>query len=255
MKIKLSAVALLALASTAAAHVTVDFADKPLPPNSNVHDRPTVSNGVTFSNSYYAPWDSWSGFAISNVNAPTTPGYGNQYAAITGTDVSGGGTYAVAYGSGSIDLPAGERPASVRLTNTAYAGLSMRDGDAFAKKFGGATGNDPDYFTVTLTGYASPAASGATTGAATFYLADFRPADNSADYIVTDWATLDLTPLGDARSIRFSLASSDVGQFGMNTPAYFALDNLVLVPEPTSLAAVVGLAIVSLRRRRGSFGR
>jgi hypothetical protein len=33
-----------------------------------------------------------------------------------------------------------------------YAALSMRDGDGFAKQFGGASGDDPDYFLLTITG-------------------------------------------------------------------------------------------------------
>lgn len=254
-KIILSASIALLIASAASATVTVDFADKPLATNSNVHNAPTVSRGATFSNSYSATYDSWRGFAISNVNDTTTPGYGNQYAAITGTDVSGTGTYAVGYDGGSITLPGGERPTSVRLTNTTYTDLTIRNGDPFSKKYGGASGNDADYLSVTFTGYSGAAATGVTTGATTFFLADFRFADNTQDYIVENWATLDLTPLGDAKSIGFSFASSDAGQFGINTPVYFALDNLELVPEPATLAALAGAATIGLRRRhRGSRG-
>jgi hypothetical protein len=32
------------------------------------------------------------------------------------------------------------------FTNTTYAALSMLSGDSFAKKFGGASGDDPDWF-------------------------------------------------------------------------------------------------------------
>ena len=51
--------------------------------------------------------------------------------------------------------------------------------------------------------------------------------------------------------IRFTMSSSDNGMFGMNTPAYFAMDNLV-VPEPSSLTlgALAGLTL--LRRRRAT---
>ena len=122
----------------------------------------------------------------------------------------------------------------------------MLNGDQFAKQFGGPTGDDPDFFSVTLTGVDG---GGAETGAVTFFLADYRFADNSLDYVVNDWQKVDLTPLGAARSIGLSFASSDVGQFGINTPTYVALDDLTLVPEPASLAllAVGGLL---LRRRR-----
>jgi len=61
-----------------------------------------------------------------------------------------------------------------------------------------------------------------------FYLADFRNADNSKDYILNTWKWLNLTPLGLVDSLEFILSSSDNGAFGMNTPAFFALDNLTI---------------------------
>src|SRR5207249_4062813 len=118
----------------------------------------------------------------------------------------------------------GTRPLSARIANTTYAALSMLNGDSFAKKFGGASGNDPDYFLLTITGLDSQQHS---TGSVDFYLADYRFANNAQDYIVSDWTTVDLSSLGlDTQTLSFGLTSSDVGDYGMNTPAYFALDNL-----------------------------
>ena len=70
-----------------------------------------------------------------------------------------------------------------------------------------------------------------------FYLADFRFADNSQDYIVNDWRYVDFSPLGSVDEIRFSMSSSDNDAFGPLTPTYFAMDNFLAVPEPSSLAA------------------
>lgn len=239
----------LAFARMSSANVTVDFADRPLPANSFANPPGGfVSNGAFFVNdaANFGP-----SVTLSNVNDTTTPGFENQYAAITGTGtgVGGGGTYAVAFDAAYVDLPSGTTPDSVRLTNTTYAALSMRDGDSFAKKFGGASGLDPDFFKVTFTGYANTGATGATTGASTFYLADFRGAGTASDYIVTNWSTLDLTPLGNARSIGLSFASSDVGDFGINTPTYVAIDDLTLVPEPTTLTMCLASLLVARRRR------
>ena len=69
----------------------------------------------------------------------------------------------------------GRRFESLMVTNTTYAALSMRDGDSFAKKFGGPSGNDPDYFRLTITGKDS---GGSTIGSVEFYLADYRFADS-----------------------------------------------------------------------------
>lgn len=189
----------------------------------------------------------FSGFAYSKATDTTTPGYLNQYAAITGGGAGGSSTYAVGYDSatiqygGLLDLTG----TGASITNTTYAALSMEDGDFFAKQFGGASGNDPDWFEVTITGYAA----GIATGSVVFALADFRFADNSLDYIVKDWTYVDFSPLGTVDEIRFSFDSSDKSGGFLNTPAYLAIDN-VPVPEPTTaLAAVAGLALAARRRR------
>ncbi|MCW5623505.1 MAG: DUF4465 domain-containing protein [Burkholderiales bacterium] len=128
----------------------------------------------------------------------------------------------------------------------------MLNGDFFAKAFGGASGDDPDWFALTITGHD---AAGDATGTVDFHLADYRFADNSLDYVVTDWTLVDLSALGTVSSLTFSLSSSDVGDFGMNTPAYFALDNLSVaaVPEPSTWWMMgLGLAALGFAARRRS---
>lgn len=241
---------------------TVDFNDLSLPVqgfyNGDTNANGWVSNGVTFGNTLidFGTFTFWNGFSYSNVNNTITPGFTNQYAAITGADATTGagdsGIYAVAF-SGSedfINLPTGQTPVSVDLTNTTYAFLSMLSGDDFAKAFGGVSGDDPDFFDVTLTGYDADGALGNITGSTTFRLADYTFTDNSQDYIIDAWNTVSLTGLGNAKSIGLSWASSDFGNNGINTPLYVALDNLVLVPEPNALAALAAVGFFAARRRR-----
>ena len=105
----------------------------------------------------------------------------------------------------------------IYVTNTTYAHNSMRDGDQFSKKF---TNADQDYYKrLTLV-------HGTDVDSVGFFLADFTHSDSTQDYILNDWQYIDLTPLGFVDSIKFSLYSSDNGTFGMNTPAFFALDNI-----------------------------
>jgi len=157
-----------------------------------------------------------------------------------------------------MDLPTGYRADSLRVSNTTFSALSVLNGDAFAKQFGGPTGNDPDFFKVTFTGRSLPGGNGSTTGSVDFYLADYRFDDNSQDFIVDTWELLDLTSLSDARSIELSFDSSDSiiidGVRYLNTPAYVAIDNLELtaVPEPSSIIAMAGMGIAAIRRRRSS---
>lgn len=241
---------LLATAAAFAAAGTATFDDLALAPNSYENgshlNGSFVSGGVTFLNDYNATYDFSTGFSYSNVNNPTTPGYANQFAAITGT-AHDGTNYGVGYDESTFRLSADTTISGLYITNTTYAALSMQNGDSFAKKFGGASGNDADFFSVVATGYAG----GVATGAAEFYLGDYRAADNAQDYIVRDWRWFDLSGLGAATEVRFSYRSSDVGSFGINTPVYFALDGVQTqaVPEPASMAALA-LGVAAFVRRR-----
>ncbi len=240
--------------AAAATPLVVDFSDLTLAPDSFFNGGPTtntdgwVSQEVSFGNSFNSSFGGfWNGFAYSNVNNTTTGDFTNQYAAITGTAFAGS-IYAVGYrGSRAfIDLPAGMLPTSVRLTNTTYAARDMETGSPFSKQFG-----PDDFFTVTFTGYDQVGATGNSTGSTTFYLADFLDGNS---LIVSTWELLDLTPLGSPASIGLTWASSDVGDFGINTPTYVALDALTLapVPEPGTwalAAAAAAVAAARLRRR------
>ena len=207
-----------------------------------------VSGGLSFNNAYNSAYGGyWSNFAYSKVQNDTTAGSGNQYAAYAGNALSGS-SYGVSYGSNAtITLPSSDRISGMYVTNTTYAALSMLNGDQFGKKF-----DVGDFFILTATGYAG----GVATGSASFALADYRSATPSARYIVKNWSWFDLSGLGAATQIKFSYASSDVGQYGINTPTYFALDNVgtlptQAVPEPMTFAALgFGLAVVA-RRRKG----
>ena len=188
-----------------------------------------TSNGAHFVNVYSTEYSSWSGFAYSSKTDTTTPGFDNQYSAIPGAGAGGSAVYAVGVmGMGgapaSVTFDLATEVVSVAVTNTTYAYLSMRDGDAFAKKFGGADGSEPDWLKLTITGVHDDD----TTATVEVYLADFR-GEAATDGLVSTWTVVDLAPLGVVSALGFSLASSDVGEYGMNTPGYFALDDLVLV--------------------------
>src|SRR5262245_175379 len=221
MRLWTALLALALLTAPARGQVVADLEDLPLSgPNTFYNGADGAggftSRGARFNNSYNATFGAWEGWAYSNVVNTTTPGFTNQYAAynLPGGGGDGSPQYAVAFaGVPAIDLPANTRPQAVRITNTTYAALSMRDGDAFAKKFGGPTGNDPDFFRLTVEGRD---AAGALLGSLDFYLADYRFSNNSLDYIVSQWTTVDLTGLpAGTRRLTFALTSSDNGQFGM----------------------------------------
>lgn len=96
------------------------------------------------------------------------------------------------------------------INNTAYDVNSMTQGDGYAKKF-----TAEDWFKLTIT-------------------ASLNGADVNAQVVVelaaegkyiNEWTYVDLSALGEVDAIKFALSSSDTGESGMNTPAYFAMDN------------------------------
>lgn len=96
------------------------------------------------------------------------------------------------------------------INNTAYDVNSMTQGDGYAKKF-----TAEDWFKLTIT-------------------ASLNGADVNAQVVVelaaegkyiNEWTYVDLSALGEVDAIKFALSSSDTGEAGMNTPAYFAMDN------------------------------
>ncbi len=197
------------------------------------------------------PFGVSAGWAYSNQIQAAVPlkGYGDgQYTAIPGSGQGGSDNYGISF-IGYIDPPTVILDSAgvvdgFSVTNNNYAYYSMLEGDAIAKKFGGISGDDEDWFLLTITG---KDVGGAVTGTVDFYLADFRFADNQSDYIVDDWEFVDLASLGVVKSLEFALSSSDVGGYGMNTPAYFAADTFV--PEPGTIL-LLGAGCLTLFRRR-----
>jgi hypothetical protein len=140
-------------------------------------------------------------------------------------------------------LPVPTTVAGFRIANTTYAALTMRDGD----QYGFSPPLPPGgWFATTATGKLGAT----TTGSATFFLADLR--GGSPPGILSGWSWFDLAPLGVVDRVEFSFDGSDKGTFGLNTPAYFALDDLTVtaVPEPTLAVIAASVAIAAVVRRR-----
>ncbi len=166
----------------------------------------------------------WSGgFAYTNKNNVDSGNYRHQYNCIAGKGYNLSNYYTTGQPGSFIRVKAPSTGVvGFYLTNSTYAYKSMKNGDSFAKKFGGTTGNDPDWFKLTVKGY-----SGGTIkpDSVEFYLADFRFSNNLLDYIVNSWQWVDCNKLGATDSITFFMYSSD-NSFGfMNTPAFFSIDN------------------------------
>ncbi len=190
------------------------------------------SGDFIFINNYvdWGGYASWDGFAYSTLTSTTYATLDDQYNSCVGHGVNNSATYAVAYYSAYMGTQPtlieangnAFTPTGCYVTNSAYAYLSMLNGDAYSKQF-----DATDWFLLTATGLLN----GEVTTTAEFYLA-------KEGVIVNDWQWFDLSSLGQVDEIHFTLSSSDTGQWGMNTPAYFCMDNFGEEHNATSIQSL-----------------
>jgi hypothetical protein len=179
------------------------------------------------------------GIAISRWNNTTGNETGNQCSVYYSDPVTGKGGYggsstfaihggyssASSYSDGRSYITFGDPTKTCvfdyfYVNNTTYTALAMRDGNDFSTPLSHA---NEGWFKLIVEGIAPD---GSVTGTVEFYLADFR--SSSSPGIVTEWTWVDLSSLGEVTALRFNMQGSDVGEYGLNTPAYFAFDNLAV---------------------------
>ncbi len=179
-------------------------------------------------NHYLTVYDTVEGFIVSK-NQDTRefdPMYEHPYTVMGGGGVNGVGTpYLVAtYATNENPSNPSLRitnnnfmpfaPQSITVNNTTYVYYTLRDGNAFSKKF-----EAGDWFKLTIHGV-QPNGEEKTVD---FMLANCTSSNHPEAEIVTKWTKVDLTPLGKVQSLYFTLSSSDNSEWGMNTPGYFAM--------------------------------
>ena len=220
-----------------------------------------VSGDYEFAHGCMSDWEYWYFFGYANRTDTKYETLDDQWNNVVGGGYDGSANYGVAYAA-AFNGPCyvtvlSDEPAQVPgfyITNSAYAYNSMTGGDPYAKKF-----DQGDWFLLTITGYD---ANDEVTGKKDYYLADLRDADKA--YIINDWRYVDLSSLGKVKKIGFELSSTDNGDYGMNTPAYFCFDNFgaegtEVLPENNvttgieivnSEASMVNSAVYDLQGRR-----
>lgn len=124
----------------------------------------------------------------------------------------------------------------LRISNSTYAYNSMKFGDFVGKKFSAA---DKDSFVLIITGFSNEVKK----FSKRVYLADYRFADTNKNFMLDTWQLVKFNQNETADSLSFTLVSSDNGQFGMNTPAFFVMDN-VTVSEFTGSVNKIATQVV-----------
>ena len=201
---------------TLTATITVDFENVVLAADSLSSDTSFVSSDCIFYGDKTKFWNG--GILCSSHNNITTAGYKNQYSVYAGSGAYSSTKFAIVYGTSYFlcdsSLYSKSNIKSMMITNSTYAYLDMKNGSNYSKKF-----TTDDWFMVTITGYYK----GIRTASVDYYLADFR---NGKSFISNSWNKVDLSSLGKVNKVTFEFNSSDIGNWGMNTPAYCCIDNI-----------------------------
>lgn len=185
-----------------------------------------TSGNLVFKTDYNPDYSFWTGFAVCNHTDSITSGYSNQFSSVTGSGSGLSTQYAVLYSfsEDTIELLHPAKVTNIAISNTTYAYYSMKNGDQFAKKFGGTDGNDPDYFYLYLSAVTTK---GERIDFNPIPLADYTFSDNSQDFISRKWENYNLESVGVIKYLIFSFDSSDKSEYGINTPTYVCIDNIV----------------------------
>lgn len=183
------------------------------------------------------------GWAYTNVYDSTTAGFTNLYGVKAYKGYNQSAVYAVGQDQAHmiLSLP-GSTLSGFYVTNTTYAYKAIKFGDAFCRKFGDTTGTFsggmypqggyPDYFKLRIKAFRNGILQ---PDSIQFYLADYRTAGTSNDFVLNQWAWCSTSALGRADSLEMRLFSSDIGSFGINTPLFFAIDQVTLIAPQAAL--------------------
>lgn len=179
---------------------------------------------LEFEYFYNEEYAYWGGFAQSRVkDADAANGlFANQYAVYNEAAASGDSFLIYYYDSYNepCDIVVKQQGVSLRdvmlnLTTYTYASITDEAINDFARIF-----VDGDYLKVVFTGMRGNEA----TGVVECYVVDYR--DGKCE-MTTEWTTFSLANLGEGYDrVSVTIETTDVGEWGANTPLYIAMDNL-----------------------------
>ncbi len=155
------------------------------------------------------------GVAISNYIDATTNAPHSYTEQLAVPVSNGSNNFAVVYNQATVSFAddVAREIKSIDLIGTTYMLSVAKHGDGYARPL---TLSD-DYFNVLIEGYDGPELKGAVTVTLC-----------AGGGFMEKWYTCDLSSLGKVKGLKFTMDGSDKGDYGVNTPMYFALDNVVV---------------------------
>lgn len=190
------------------------------------------SGSFGFNNNYISEWNSWNGFAYSDMTSTSFSSYfTDQYNCAVGHGAADSANFGVVFVSnwqGATEMTLsnttiGESVEGMWVTNSAWVVDAILNGDGMEGKFG-----KGDWLKLKLTGVK---ADGSETETLESYLADYQSADEAERWYLDTWQWIDLKPLGDVVKIRYDIDSTKKNKNGITTPTYVCIDNVGTGPD------------------------
>lgn len=211
------------------------------------------SGSFGFTNNYNAEYNSWDGFAYSNISLShydPSIAYDNQYRSCTGGGAHHSSTFAIGYSFGQAHIGVlndsnGSKISGCYLSNNTMLYHTALNGDSYV----GDPFHQGDFFEVIFTGINQKG----DTNKVEYYLADYRSSDSNEHYILNSWEWVDLSSLDTVKDIYVQAHGSRQNQWGETLPSYFCLDdfnanyaiqdssNINLIPNQTQEIALASL--------------
>lgn len=178
---------------------------------------------TVFYNSYNADWSSWQGFSYAFDTITVDKQFMSTPVTANSGSVFGIGFVASDWMSGTYDnIPIKCSFTSPVLISSVFVSNSQYTSDVIINgipDWGISGFAEGDWFKIIIEGKNA----GESKGFVEYYLADYR---DGASFVLDYWNQIDLSSLGAVDTLKFNLQSSDTGEYGMNTPAYFCIDDL-----------------------------
>ena len=204
----------------------------------NEEDYETIDyQSMSFSHAAWTDYNFWYGFTIAKCQDTTYAQMADQFHCVAGGGLAGKGTpYLLAYAAEGMSaeppcqvfFDAAYTPKEVSFCIGSWAlhnvtiggaGHTFAAGDSLVIEI---QGLDENYEVIDGK-------------KVTFFLADYRSANESDWKLNNGWEACDLSALGEVYGLSFTMKTSDVGDWGSNTALYFALDGLK-ISQPEAIA-------------------
>lgn len=181
------------------------------------------SEFLAFEHFYNEEYGYWGGFAQACSYDMEDGSPANQYSAYNTAAATGEGYMLYYYDSFNepCDILCryyGEYNFStVRLNLTTYTYKTIAEGNDFARAF-----DEGDFLKVTFTALLKDKNEGESVDC---YVVDYR---DGKRFVADSWSSFDISALkGALWGIRVTMETSDVGEWGANTPLYICMDDLI----------------------------